>query len=318
MGDVDRAAEHLFGGAPSSSAWEPLSGTHDGRQYVLRAVEEEGRAIELHGEVRDAVHQELGSYNVEVKREGNQLVAKVYNVFMSESAQGRGVGNQLVQRIEETFRRLGVNEIRLSAAQVGRYYWAKQGYEWSPETGQRMHSSFRAWLSRNGHDVGEAGVALRGARALAESTHGKAFLLAPDTPHWSGTKRVAGASPAPARRSPVETAVARANRLGVANAQYAREGMRDMRTHHGAYAGVTSAAEATRIATGQQLPRNSSRAFPPITVVVDHGEVHVRDGRHRLAAARAAGATHIRAVVKTYVRGRTVETEANLSIQAQD
>ena len=114
----------------------------------------------------------------------------------------------------------------------------------------------------------------------------------------------------------LDSAVSRVNSVGVVNGDYLREGMRSAGQSAGAYAGATP-AQATAIATGKVAATNSGQRLPPITVVVDQGDVIVKDGRHRLAAAAAAGATAIRANVVTYSRGRKVEREAVVSIQGR-
>lgn len=114
----------------------------------------------------------------------------------------------------------------------------------------------------------------------------------------------------------LDAAVRAVNRLGVANAEYLREGMRSLAAAAGAFAGA-SPTEATRIATGAAPARNTGRDLPPITVVVDGGDVILRDGRHRMTAARAAGATKIRATVVTYHNGRAVERIANVALKAK-
>lgn len=122
----------------------------------------------------------------------------------------------------------------------------------------------------------------------------------------------------------VARAIAGFNRLGVANASFLGSGMRagDLAKARGAFAGA-SRAEATRIATGKAPARDSGRTLPPITLAKDigsgRGSFHLRDGRHRLTAAREAGATRIRAtvVVSRRVGGeiRESRTTRNISIK---
>lgn len=93
------------------------------------------------------------------------------------------------------------------------------------------------------------------------------------------------------------------SRLGLANANYLRSGMRDLTQHRGAYEGATP-AEVKRIAASAAPAKNSGKAFEPVRVSVetDRGErkVILRDGRHRMTAAREAGATHVLADVTQY------------------
>ena len=90
---------------------------------------------------------------------------------------------------------------------------------------------------------------------------------------------------------------------GISNAIYAREGMRDMTSSHALYAGKT-ASQSQKIAT------NLSR---PVRVHIEtrKGKPHVilNDGRHRMTAAKAADATHIKANVIVYgPRGGKIRT----------
>jgi len=86
---------------------------------------------------------------------------------------------------------------------------------------------------------------------------------------------------------------------GLADAQlsYLREGMRDLTAISSAYAGAT-AAEVDLIATGQSRTK-TGQAFEPIRISAEPGYLELTDGRHRMAAARAAGATRILARIKT-------------------
>lgn len=104
--------------------------------------------------------------------------------------------------------------------------------------------------------------------------------------------------------------------LGVENSEYLREGMRDLTTHRGAYGGA-GAVKAERIATGEVAAVNTGKKLPGITVVVDGNDIILRDGRHRLVAAREAGANHIKATVITYANGEKLERETVLSIRGK-
>lgn len=88
--------------------------------------------------------------------------------------------------------------------------------------------------------------------------------------------------------------------LGVENTNYLREGMRDLTEHRKAYEGMTP-EQAQAVATGAS-PTNRGKPFEPIKVNIEpDGSMHLADGRHRLAAAKEAGATDVLADVT--VRG---------------
>jgi hypothetical protein len=87
--------------------------------------------------------------------------------------------------------------------------------------------------------------------------------------------------------------------LGVENSNYLRGGMRDLVEHRKAYAGMTP-EQAEAVATGAS-PTNRGKPFEPIRIDVDPeaGPV-LQDGRHRVAAAKEAGAENILAEVKVF------------------
>lgn len=166
-----------------------LTDLHGGFTASVTRFEREGRTLEVAGEIRTAEGKFVGEFGSTFHTENGRLIAKTDNLLLEHAFQGQGVGAQMARNMEASYRQLGVSEVRLRAAQVGRYVWAKQGYEWSASTGHEMHEAFGRWLAKNGHDASEASIALRGAKALASSPRGKAFLLS-DAPNWVGTKRL--------------------------------------------------------------------------------------------------------------------------------
>jgi hypothetical protein len=109
------------------------------------------------------------------------------------------------------------------------------------------------------------------------------------------------------------TSVERVNLAGLENTNYLRDGMRDLSSHRGAYAGATP-EEVQAIARGELPTKNSSQPFKPVRVNVEpDGTVHLADGRHRMTAAREAGATEVLADVNTYgPRGGLLSSERTL------
>jgi hypothetical protein len=90
---------------------------------------------------------------------------------------------------------------------------------------------------------------------------------------------------------------------GISGASYARDGMRDMTFANSHYAGA-SPAKAQKIATSTNYPVR-------VHIETGKGKPHVilNDGRHRMTAAKAAGATHIKANVVVYgPRGAKLRT----------
>jgi hypothetical protein len=89
------------------------------------------------------------------------------------------------------------------------------------------------------------------------------------------------------------------SRIGLENTNYLRNGMRDLAEFRRAYDGV-SAEQAELIATGQ-APTQWGKPFDPVEVHLYPGEAPIlNDGRHRMTAAREAGAEHVLARVRAF------------------
>jgi hypothetical protein len=72
---------------------------------------------------------------------------------------------------------------------------------------------------------------------------------------------------------------------------------RDTNALRSAFEGAT---DVNAIATGRALPPGSRTPLPPVKVVIEPGQVSLRDGRHRMAVARDFGATEIGAEISVY------------------
>jgi ParB-like chromosome segregation protein Spo0J len=109
-------------------------------------------------------------------------------------------------------------------------------------------------------------------------------------------------SPRLPERDPLAGDIQQVNELGVENTDFNRDpaSMRDMSTHRGAYEGATP-EEVQQIARGEIPTKNSSKPFPPVAVNIESdGQIYLNDGRHRLQAAKEAGANEILARVRRY------------------
>jgi len=102
------------------------------------------------------------------------------------------------------------------------------------------------------------------------------------------------------------------NKLGLENFNYGRDGMRDMGGIRAAYAGATR-AEARAIALGERAPMGSvtGRPLDPVRIHIEPGEPPIlNDGRHRMFAAKEAGADSVMAKVVRYdAKGNAISTE---------
>lgn len=152
--------------------------------------------------------------------------------------------------------------------------------------------------------AGPGGLIMGGVnKALREYGDTAAALLA----NKLGGKRAAqpltlaqvmGAAPGPANQQTAPSLHQRLldGTLPESEWSFLRGGYRDMtRGLDLAYSGP---ANPTDIATGRAIPVGGRRPLEPIQLIVDQGEVHLRDGRHRLKAAQKYGATHILATIQ--------------------
>lgn len=92
------------------------------------------------------------------------------------------------------------------------------------------------------------------------------------------------------------------NQEGLINSRYLRNGMRDMSAIREAYAGATQ-DEARAIALGERPPMGSvtGRPLGPVRVELYPGEkASLGDGRHRMIAAKEAGADRVMARIVKY------------------
>ncbi len=66
-------------------------------------------------------------------------------LFLEPRAQAQGAGKRLVRAQVRAYRALGIQEVRLTCADVGRYVWPKWGFD-SPRAAERALIEMRAWL----------------------------------------------------------------------------------------------------------------------------------------------------------------------------
>lgn len=125
-----------------------------------------------------------------------------------------------------------------------------------------------------------------------------------------GARGVGGA----AGRSAAPSLATLVNAIGVGNFSMWDQGMRDMSLHRAGYKGATR-RQATAIASGRRDVMNISqmplsRRFRPVSLSLSFHrsgrvETNVTDGRHRITAAREAGASRILARVRVYRETRS-------------
>jgi hypothetical protein len=150
-------------------------------------------------------------------------------------------------------------------------------------------------------DPAKRGEQVDAARSFLAETRGKLEGMLKEAPEGDLSQPAMaepGANPADILNS------------GVGGFRYLRSGMRDLEQHRGAYDGA-SADEATEIAMGEAPAKNTGEYFAPVEVHVQPGEPPIlADGRHRVTAAKEAGATDVIAKVRYYdVEGNLLREE---------
>lgn len=201
--------------------------------------------------------------------------------------------------------------------------FARDVFDYKFEDGRRLFGGARSPAEMAGDvsaAVEETGAKLRALKGELDAAIGERPELAPDINGWldkvdntvladmkrstSHAERMRAraveqelqhirervAPPTPSLLDEVSEAGADSTRINL-------DGMRDLTTHRGAYAGATP-EEVKQIALGQVPTKNSRNAFEPIRINVEpDGSMVLNDGHHRLAAAKEAGATEIQARV---------------------
>lgn len=119
------------------------------------------------------------------------------SLFLDERFQGRGAGEVVVAQAFERYKAAGFEEVGLEAAEVGRYTWAKFGFEWADDdVRERKVKELTAFLEREG--IANAAALARQQASSAQKLArwvdqngrklGKDFLLDPKTSVWNGVK----------------------------------------------------------------------------------------------------------------------------------
>lgn len=105
--------------------------------------------VELSGGILDKDGNKVGEVIRYYKREKDgSLTVKNHEFFIDDSHQGSGIGKSLFNSQIDAYKKQGVNQVKLEAAQVGRYVWTKAGFEWDDKAqASRIVSQFGEHLS---------------------------------------------------------------------------------------------------------------------------------------------------------------------------
>ena len=86
--------------------------------------------VKIRGKVLDAAGETAGFFDRRITSESGKLVAHHDLLSIYDDKQGQGIGSKFIKASDEYYRKVGVDEIRLTAnVDVGGYAWAKQGFD---------------------------------------------------------------------------------------------------------------------------------------------------------------------------------------------
>jgi SPP1 gp7 family putative phage head morphogenesis protein len=202
--DVPAAARDIFGArVPTPQSLEAAysaGGAHARLAGVsvqgANKVRPLGVRIEL-GLMKDG--QDIGALSRLFYRRGGQLVAYQESIELLDTEQGAGVGSAIHEATLAAYRQMGVSQIELDAEFIGRYVWAKKGFQWSAADVVKKRAELFEYLTRtvgltsaessdiaerlSGNPAAVASLVIKGKQV------GKAFLL--QASPWSGTLPIA-------------------------------------------------------------------------------------------------------------------------------
>lgn len=128
-----------------------------------------------------------------------QLVVHHDWLMLNPRARSKGAGAEISERSLAAYRAMGAREIQLTAGSIGRYTWAKLGYEWSEKAAATKRAELAAYLTRRfGAARASAILSTTGTDALSvaslssaeDKALGKAFLLDRSTTEWHGVRAI--------------------------------------------------------------------------------------------------------------------------------
>lgn len=197
---AETSARVFAGKAPTIDALETAFSGGDVKaevKYVLSVVDEDGATIAMKADLmRDG--SRVGIVERRFTRKGRTFSVTHDFFKLDQSEQGKGIGEEILRRSLQLYAAIGVNEIALDAAWVGRYTWARFGFSWDSKTAKAIRPALEAYLVAEGVPAAEA-------KAIAAATHknagqvadievrgkklGKGFLLS-SAPEWAGKLRL--------------------------------------------------------------------------------------------------------------------------------
>jgi hypothetical protein len=198
--DVTKASKKVFGGkAPSFDALEKAwSGS--GVTASISGVnwDDTLQTLQVNATVT-ANGEHVGRMTRSFRRKNGALVVVHDYLELDKKAQGRGYGAASLKNSILLYQGIGAKEVGLDARWVGRYTWARFGFNWDEFTANQIRPKLVEHLERSGVPRAEAesmaAATYRSAGAVAGLEHkgrsvGKEFLLSDALTNWRGSLRV--------------------------------------------------------------------------------------------------------------------------------
>lgn len=194
----------------------------DGIKATLSRISVKGNAIVFDLDYLDAKGRIVGNVVRKFERVNGELNVFHDYFFLDPSKQGKDTALKVLRNSFAAYLDLGVSNVSLHAEKVGRYAWAKYGWQWAADTATKVAVQLAKYLIAEGYSqhiaqVMAADLALHPWRiadlvrppkpgepihkkdskqAKAQAEHrkiGKRFLLQGDG--WSGTIKLSPGAP---------------------------------------------------------------------------------------------------------------------------
>ncbi|XXX79158.1 phage minor head protein [Sorangium sp. So ce134] len=198
--DVAQASKKVFGGrAPSFDALEKAwSGAGVNASVASVHWDDALQTLQVNATV-SANGEFVGRMTRSFRRKAGKLAVYHDYLELDRKAQGHGYGAAALKASILLYQAIGVAEVGLDARWVGRYTWARFGFNWDERTAAQIRPQLVEYLVRSGVPRAEAeamaAATYRSAGAVAGleykgRTVGKDFLLSDALSSWRGTLHV--------------------------------------------------------------------------------------------------------------------------------
>jgi len=137
-----------------------------------RSTVEYSPAVLVAATLHDRSGQQVGTITRQFARDSSgALTVHHVGMFLDEDQQGKGIGAEITRNAFEEYRKLGVSKVTMAAGSVGRYTWARFGFNWNKEHADQVRQEFPKVLEQAGMPPAEA-------RALADRHADRAWEVA--------------------------------------------------------------------------------------------------------------------------------------------